>query len=226
MFQTRIILSIVFIFGIVQSLVAVVSKKEAIAVRTKIAPKLDGIPNEACWDAAPALFGFTQRQINTGQPATQHTEVKLLYDDVALYVGAILYDVAHDSILREVGERDVPNTNSDQFGIYLDTYNDAINAFGFIVNTAGVQTDIRYSPNGEDYLWNAAWDSKVKIDGNNWYVELKIPFSAIRFADVPVQKWGLNFMRGIRRLREISYWNFVDPAIEGFVNQFGILNRD
>lgn len=223
MTPARVIISLFIVLGIFQISYAALPKKEAVAVRTEIAPKLDGIPNEPCWDAAPVISGFTQRQINTGQPATQHTEVKILYDDVALYVGAILYDVAHDSILREVGERDLPNTNSDQFGIYLDTYNDAINAFGFIVNAAGVQTDIRYSPNGEDYLWNAVWDSKVKIEGNNWYVELKIPFSAIRFADIPIQKWGVNFMRGIRRHREISYWNFVDPANEGFVNQFGIL---
>ncbi|MFN7013363.1 MAG: carbohydrate binding family 9 domain-containing protein, partial [Bacteroidia bacterium] len=199
-------------------------KKETYAVRIELAPKIDGLLTDDCWNNANIATGFTQRQINTGQPATQHTEVKVLYDDVALYVGAILYDVSNDSILREVGERDMLNSNSDQFGVYFDTYNDAINAYGFIVNAAGVQTDIRYSPNGEDFLWNAVWDSKVKIEGNNWYVELKIPFSTIRFADIPIQKWGVNFMRGIRRHREISYWNFVDPANEGFVNQFGILN--
>lgn len=220
----RLISSFLTIIIITCNTIAYAQKKEATAVRTYTAPKIDGFLNEACWELAPVITGFTQRQIHTGQPATQHTEVKVLYDDVALYVGAILYDVSNDSILREVGERDLPNTNSDQFGIYLDTYFDAINAFGFIVNAAGVQTDIRYSPNGEDYLWNAVWDSEVKIQDNNWYVEIKIPFSAIRFSDLPKQKWGVNFMRGIRRHREISYWNFVDPANEGFVNQFGILN--
>lgn len=220
----RLISSFLTIIIIACNTIAYAQKKEATAVRTYTAPKIDGFLNEACWELAPVITGFTQRQIHTGQPATQHTEIKVLYDDVALYVGAILYDVSNDSILREVGERDLPNTNSDQFGIYLDTYFDAINAFGFIVNAAGVQTDIRYSPNGEDYLWNAVWDSEVKIQDNNWYVEIKIPFSAIRFSDLPKQKWGVNFMRGIRRHREISYWNFVDPANEGFVNQFGILN--
>jgi len=222
--RLRFIICCLLVFVIQNIIYARTTKKVALAVRTEVAPKIDGLPSEACWDAAPVITGFTQRQIYTGQPASQPTEVRLLYDDVALYVGASLYDVSNDSILREVGERDLPNTNSDQFGIYLDTYNDAINAFGFIVNAAGVQTDIRYSANGEDYLWNAVWYSKVKIEGNNWYVEMKIPFSAIRFADVPIQIWGVNFMRGIRRHREISYWNFVDPANEGFVNQFGILN--
>jgi hypothetical protein len=199
------------------------NKKQAVAARTKIQPKIDGIPDEACWQNAISLSGFTQRQIHTGKAATQHTEVKIMYDDVALYIAAIMFDVAADSILHEIGERDQSNSNSDQFGIYIDTYNDAINAFGFIVNAAGVQTDIRYSPNGEDYLWNAVWDSKVKIDSTNWYAEIKIPYSALRFPNSKVQTWGINFMRGIRRHREISYWNFVDPANEGFVNQFGIL---
>ena len=198
-------------------------KKKITAIRVNDSPKIDGVLDEPVWSNAPMATDFIQHETSPGLPSDQKSEVKLIYDNTALYVGAILYDVSSDSILRELGKRDTEG-NTDIFGILLDTYMDGINAFGFFVTSAGVQIDAKYSSNGQDFDWNAVWESKVQITGNNWIVELKIPYSAIRFSKMDLQLWGINFIRKIRRHREMSFWNNVDPAIEGFINQFGELN--
>lgn len=197
-------------------------KKRVLASRIFESPKIDGILVEKIWETVNPAAGFIQNQTKPGTPASQATEVKILYDDDALYIGAVLYDVSPDSILRELGKRDTEG-NTDLFGFVLDTYKDGINAFGFFVTPAGVQLDARYSANGQDLSWNAVWQSKVSIVGNNWIAEIKIPYSAIRFSNKEEQVWGVNFVRKIRRHREICYWNNIDPSVDGFVNQFGEL---
>ncbi|MBA3901836.1 MAG: carbohydrate binding family 9 domain-containing protein, partial [Bacteroidetes bacterium] len=197
-------------------------KKQFSAFRISDPIKIDGILDEAAWQNAVPATDFVQNMTKPGNPSTQPTEVRILYDDDAIYVGAILYDVSPDSILRELGKRDT-ESNTDLFGLILDTYRDGINAFGFFITPAGVQLDARYSSNGVDFEWNAVWDSKVQINENSWVVEFKIPYSAIRFSKAEVQKWGINFVRKIRRHREISYWNNVNPAVVGLVNQSGEL---
>lgn len=198
-------------------------EKVAVAVRTEAHISIDGIFDEPDWENATDHRDFRQNNPLPGQPSSQPTTVKLLYDDNALYVAATMYEVSSDSIARQLSKRD--NTeNADIFAIYLDTYNDDLNAFQFMVTASGVQVDIRMSPAGDDIDWNAVWYSAVHIDDKNWYVEMKIPFSALRFPKSEVQEWGINFFREIRRFREQSYWNYIDPAIIGFVNQFGILH--
>jgi hypothetical protein len=133
-----------------------------------------------------------------------------------------MHDIAPDSILRELGKRDEIG-NTDFFRIILDTYQDKINAYSFTVTSAGVQIDSRYSSSGEDKEWDAVWESSSKIRHNSWIVEMKIPFAAIRFSKSDKQTWGVNFMRHIKRNNEDFYWNPVDPAVEGIVNQSGEL---
>ncbi|MDQ3190987.1 MAG: carbohydrate binding family 9 domain-containing protein [Bacteroidota bacterium] len=198
-------------------------KKQLQAIRVIQSPKLDGILDEDVWQNIPVATDFIQNQLKPGTPSSQKSEVKLIYDDNALYVGAILYDVSKDSILRELGKRDSEG-NTDIFGIIIDTYKDGINAFGFFITPSGVQIDARYSANGQDFEWNAVWESKVQINDNSWVVEFKIPYSALRFSKNEVQTWGVNFIRKIRRHREMSFWNDINPAIDGFVNQFGVLH--
>jgi hypothetical protein len=196
--------------------------REMYALRTKEPIKIDGILDEQSWKLIEPANNFIQNFVMPGMPCSQPTEVRLLYDDEALYVGAILFDVSKDSILRELGRRDTEG-NTDAFGIAIDTYGDGINAFGFYVTAAGVQIDARYSANGRDVGWNAVWESRVRLYDDKWVVEFKIPFSALRFTNKDIQQWKINFQRKIRRHREISYWNNVDPAVDGFVNQFGVV---
>ncbi|QJX48211.1 carbohydrate binding family 9 domain-containing protein [Hymenobacter taeanensis] len=198
-------------------------KRQLQTLRITEAIKLDGVLNEAVWQQAPIATGFTQQRPNPGVPEKQKTEVRVLYDDASIYVGAIMHDVSPDSIPRELTARD--NTgNSDFFGIFLDTYNDHLNGYGFIVTSSGVQLDSRYSPaGGEDFNWNAVWESSTSLQGTDWVAEMRIPYSAIRFSNAQEQLWGLNFMRQRKRDNAAYFWNEVKPAASGFVNQWGEL---
>ena len=211
-------------------------KKRISAVRITTPPKIDGVPDEAVWQDAPAATDFIQNEPYNGDPASQKSDVRILYDDDALYIGAVLYDTSPDSILREFSKRDAGEVNADYFAVNINPYNDGLNSFSFMVSASGVQTDIKYSPSdiqtgnkawhprGMDKNWDAVWHSKVNISGSGWSVEIKIPYSAIRFPKKQKQLWGLNIWRGIRRYREKSSWNFVDKEIDGVENQSGELN--
>lgn len=189
--------------------------------------KIDGDLSETDWLNALPATNFTQNTPNTGKASAFQSEVKVLYDNTGIYIGAMLYDEHPDSILKELGTRDAGENNSDLFQVAFDTYFDKQNAFSFMVSAAGTQTDARHytssSDGGMDLNWSAVWNSSVKIKENGWVVEMKIPFSAIRFADKPEQLWGINFMRVVRRHREKSYWSEISPTVQGFVNQFGKL---
>lgn len=204
------------------SSVAAQDRKQMTAVRVEQAPEIDGVLDEAVWQMAQPAKDFIQREPKPGEPASQPTEVRIVYDNVAVYIGAMMFESSRDSVLRELGKRDSEG-NTDLFGLVLDTYNDDINAFGFFVTAAGVQIDARYSSDGQDFNWNAVWESSVRIVDNGWVAELKIPYSAIRFGNNKEQAWGVNFLRKIRRLRENDFWNKVDPSIDGFIVQSGDL---
>lgn len=197
-------------------------QKRAAAVRFTKAPKIDGVLNESAWKTARPASSFVQSKPVPGEPETHPTAVKIGYDREALYIGALLEAPSADSILRELSRRDNQG-NADYFKVILDTYRDKINAYGFTVTAPGVQADSRYAAGGEDEEWDAVWESATRITPQGWVVELKIPFGALRFAPGDVQKWGINFQRHVRRNGEDFYWNPVDPAVEGVVNQSGVL---
>ena len=184
---------------------------------------LDGKLDEAAWQAAPVATEFIENRPTPGRPEKHPTEVRILYDDAALYIGAVMHDVSQDSILRELSQRD-DFANTDYFGILLDTYHDKLNGYGFYVTAAGVRLDARYSPaGGEDFNWNAVWDSRTVLRGSDWVTEIRLPYSAIRFSDQPGQVWGLNFVRQRQSTRQKFFWNEVKPEVSGFLNQWGVL---
>lgn len=194
------------------------------ATRTTSAPKIDGVLDEEAWPSAEPATDFTQFDPINGGPAAFDTEVRVLYDDKALYIGAMMYDPAPDSILHQLSKRDGgSDINTDYFTVYFDTYNDDLNAFAFNVSAAGVQTDTRISSLGEDIVWDAVWKSAVKLNGEGWVAELEIPYSALRFSDKDVQDWGFQIRRVIRRTRETQFWSHMDKKIQGQINQFGAL---
>ncbi len=195
-------------------------QKSIHAVRTSHPPVIDGLLNDSCWIFADVATDFIQRDLHPGLPSEQKTEVRFLYDDDAIYINAFLYEVSADSVLHELSTRD-SEANADLFGVFFDTYNDDINAFGFFVTAAGTQIDARYSSEGQDFDWNAVWISAVNVTEKGWAVEMKIPYSALRFSAKEEQMWGFNVVRKIRRLREMSFWNPIDPKINSTVRQFG-----
>ncbi len=197
-------------------------KKSLEAMRIQVPIQIDGELDEAVWSKAQIATDFTQREPNVGQPASKRTEVRILYDNTAIYVGATLYDVSGDSILRDLSLRDSWQ-NTDWFEVNFDPYKKNTDGVGFWVTAAGVQGDSKYFTNNEDGNWNAVWDSEVQIFDKGWKVEMRIPYSAIRFSDTPEQEWGLNFIRESRRIRERSFWNEVNPEVDGYLTQFGTL---
>ena len=202
---------------------AAAPRRQLGAARITQAPKLDGVLDEAVWQEAQPATNFIQARPNPGLPEKHSTEVRVLYDNDALYVGAIMHDVSPDSIPRELTDRDNFG-NTDFFAIFLDTYNDHLNGYSFFVTTGGVQMDARYSPaSGEDFNWNAVWESRTSLRGNDWVAEIRIPYSAIRFSTAEQQVWGLNFMRQRQRENQRYFWSEVKPQVGGFVNQWGVL---
>jgi Domain of unknown function (DUF5916) len=197
-------------------------KRIANTIRIANAPKIDGTLDDGCWMSAAVQKGFTQSEPNPAKPASEDTDVKIIYDDKAIYIGAVMHVSNRDSIFKQITKRD-ENDNADFFGVVLDTYKDGINGLDFIVTSAGVQVDLKISSNGEDDAWNAVWQSAVQINNDSWVAEIKIPYSALRFPDKEIQEWGLNFIRSARVSRQTTWWNLVDNKIEGYINQSGIL---
>ncbi|MEN0002536.1 MAG: DUF5916 domain-containing protein [Bacteroidota bacterium] len=198
------------------------SKKQLQAKRLQESITIDGKLDEGAWLSANIATGFVQNQPDPGTNPSQPTEVKVLYNNKGLYVGAFMHDVQADSILKELSQRD-QLANTDWFGIFIDAYRDGINGVSFIVTPSNVQFDAKYSAFGEDSNWDAVWESEVYITEEGWTAELFIPYSAIRFPDVQDQIWHLNFGRMIRRHQEKNFWSEVDPQENGFLNQAGYL---
>jgi len=156
-------------------------------------------------------------------PQERRTEVKIVYSNEAVYVAATLYDDEPNKILKELTSRDDFAT-ADHFGVFFNGYNDGQQEFRFSVSAAGVQQDCIYTEaNGEDFSWDAIWDSHVELTNYGWTVEMRIPYAALRFSTEKKQTWGLNFYREVRRLRQQYSWNFIDNKIANESTQAGIL---
>lgn len=199
--------------------------KTLVAVRTTEQPVIDGMLMESFWKNVPVATDFIQNQPEVGKPSAKKTEVRVAYDDEAIYIGAMMYDDPA-LIRKQLTARDEEDFKDiDYFAVFFDTYHDKQNGFGFLVSAANVQTDAKLSSgedNNRDKSWDAVWTSEVKILSDGWSVEMRIPYISLRFANKDIQNWGIQFARQIRRFNENSYWNEVKPELNGFVDQFGI----
>lgn len=185
------------------------------ATRASRPPLLDGRLTDDCWAAATPVSSFTQRDPSEGQPASERTEVRIVYDDTAVYVGARMYDRDPSGIGRRLSARD-DEADADQFGILLDPRHDHVTGAGFVVSAAGVQRDFALSNDSEeDRSWDAVWHSSVAIDDEGWTAELRIPFSQLRFAAGDHQTWGVNAARFIRRKNETAWLELVPKNEHG-----------
>ncbi|MCX6249902.1 MAG: DUF5916 domain-containing protein [Bacteroidetes bacterium] len=203
-------------------------KKRVDAIRIKTPIQIDGELKEEAWKNAPVASDFIEYSPYNGHPSLFRTEVRFLYDNTGLYIGAKMFDPTPDSIPMQTGLRDPDDLNADDFGILISPFNDGINAFGFVLYSSDVQADLKIpsvstNNNGNDYTWNAVWQSKAKITKDGWVAEFRIPYSAIRFPKTSVQEWGINCYRDIRRFRERSTWNFINVKTDGEANQEGLL---
>ncbi|MBU7569444.1 MAG: carbohydrate binding family 9 domain-containing protein, partial [Flavobacterium sp.] len=185
---------------------------------------IDGKINEAIWNTAPVATDFLMLEPDNGRPISPNkkTDVRILYNNDAIYVAAILYDDEPKKILKELTQRDNFGT-ADHFGIFINGFNDGQQDFRFFVSSSGVQMDCLATEGGEDYSWDAIWDSEVSITEYGWVVEMKIPYAALRFSNDEKQTWGLNFYREIKRDRQKYTWNLIDMKIGAALPQTGQL---
>jgi len=207
--QLRFLITIVFTSLLLQ--IHAQDKKTLNITRTEKAPKIDGILDDDIWKTAEVASDFVQFRPEMGitLPEHQRTEVKMTYDDNAIYVSAYLYDNPED-IMKQLTARDNFG-QSDFFALVLNPNNDAQNDTQFFVFSSGVQADALASPSiGEDFSWNAVWDSAVKINDDGWSLEMKIPYRTLRFDNQENPTWGLQFHRHFRRFRSQYTWNPLD----------------
>ena len=203
------------------------SARVARTARIATAPQIDGRLDEAVWREAQPLTDFVQRDPSEGAPSTERTEVRILTDGEALYIGAWLFDRDPAAIVSGERVRDADLTNSDHFSIILDTYQDRQNGFVFATTPAGVEYDGQVAKEGEgggvfqqgqtraqagsaggfNLNWDASWTVATHMDSLGWYAEFRIPFSTLRYGNAREQTWGLNLARSIRRRNEESFWS-------------------
>lgn len=224
--MNRTVLSLVTMV-VLTSAVAVAGgdPKKVVAVRTPVAPTIDGVMNEPEWKSAVPASGFLQQDPDEGAPATMPTEIYVLYDDEALYFGCVMYDSDPSKIIGRLGRRDV-DVVADVVAIRLDTYHDHQTAFEFTFNPSGSKIDLILSNDAElggDKSWDVVWDLKTSINDKGWVAEVKIPFKVLRFTPAQSLEWGFQFVRRVSRLNERSMWVLIRKSESGFVSKFGHL---
>ncbi len=193
------------------------------AARAPAPVTVDGRLDDEAWASVPPFTDFTQRDPDEGSPATERTELRLLYDDHAIYVGARLHDREPDRVVKRLSRRD-ENAEADRFTIYLDPRRDRLTGVRFEVSAAGVQNDeIIYNDTWMDDSWDAVWLSAVHHDGEGWSVEMRIPFSELRFLPGDSQTWGVNASRYIQRKNETDWLALVPKAESGLASRMADL---
>jgi hypothetical protein len=190
--------------------------REGLAHPVVIPPVIDGVLDEEVWMEAPTMEGFIQRVPNDGAPASEPSEVRILFDQDAIYVGVWLWDSQPDRIVDGPAIRDSRLDDSDAVVLIFDTFHDGQNGFVFGTNPSGIEYDGQVTNEGRgggggggggfNLNWDGDWDVATSRDESGWYAEFRIPFSTLRYATAEEATWGLNVMRRLRRLNEESYW--------------------
>lgn len=169
---------------------------------------VDGILSEPDWQR-PGICDFTQKEPKEGVTPTHKTEVWVAYDDEALFVAAQMYDTAPDSIVNRIARRDA-SLNADWFYLGIDSYHDRRTGVFFGVYASGAITDGSiYNDEWDDDSWDGVWESAAKINGKGWAVEMRIPYSQLRFTQQDEYTWGINFARKIERNNEEDFFVMV-----------------
>ncbi len=171
--------------------------------------KIDGKLDEEAWKQAQVLKDFIQNQPRTGEPASEPTEVRILFDNDNLYFGAFCFD-------SEISKRTVPSLERDfspgplhdLFAFALDTFHDGRNSYGFAVNPPGAKHEGQFYNDGRVFNvdFDAVWHVATTVGKDRWTAEFAIPFSSMRFKKGVAQTWGINFLRVVRRKGETSFW--------------------
>jgi len=188
---------------------------------------IDGILDEAVWQDAPPISGFHQRWPVDGAPATERTEVRVAYDNRAIYFGLVMFDSEPELIMRSILHREGRINKDDRIIIALDSYKDRRSAYIFELNPFGAQGDAHFTNERlsfpDDWMWEGVYESNARITDRGWELEVAIPLTTIRFDPEDVEEMGLAFYRSIRRKNEEVTWPHIplsySGAMEGGMDQ-------
>lgn len=198
------------------------------AVRVDTPPRIDGVLDEQIWKLAGPASDFIQQDPEEGKPAAVRSEIRVLYDDEALYFGCMFYDPEPDKIVARLTRRD-NEIESDEASIGIDSYHDHQTGYAFTFNAAGVKIDIlQYDDaNRQDNSWDPVWYLKTRVTDQGWCAELKIPFRILRYrtglTDTAENTWGVNFLRHVSRKQEDERWAFTPKSQSGLISRYGHL---
>jgi len=183
--------------------------------------KVDGHLDDDAWGKAQAGSGFKVWEPDRGTTPSEDTVFKIAYDDDAIYFGVACLEKDPSKVIARLARRD-RSSNSDLVSVYLDPYLDHTTGYNFQVNPLGVLLDgYMYNDGDRDDNWDAVWEAQTYRDQDGWYVEMKIPFSAIRYRTAPSMTWGLDVYRTMQGRGEESAWVTWDRAAKGFVSRWG-----
>ncbi len=197
-----------------------------VAIRAKRSPILDGRLDDDAWKGVPPATGFRRDVPSDGLPAADSSEVRVVYDDRALYVGARLYARDPRAVSRRLGRRDSFGVFNDRFFVMLDTRHDHRTAFVFGVSPEGERGDARVANDNRssfDPSWDPVWTARTRIDSLGWVAEMRIPLSQLRFASGSQQAWGIQFRRDIVSAGEAVDWAWTSASEPGWPSKFGHL---
>src|SRR6185369_10155216 len=170
---------------------------------------IDGRITEPAWEKAAVAGNFIQNEPDEGAPASEPTEIRVLYDQDNLYLAVDAKDSQIDRAIITELRKDFNRDNGDQLVIALDTFHDERNAYQFAINPAGAKWDAQMNNEGREINsnWDGVWYVEARLVDDGWVAEIAIPFKTLKFPRTPVQTWGINFQRGLRRRNEDSFWS-------------------
>ena len=180
-------------------------RPSATAVRMVGRVAVDGVLDEDGWRVARAMDGFRQAEPLQGEAVSEATEVRVLFDDEAVYIGAWLMDTDPAGIVTTSERRDASLGDQDSFQVVFDTFHDRQNGFLFGTNASGVQFDAQIRNQVTDSNWDGSWEVRTRRTETGWTAEFRIPLRTLRYGASP-QTWGMNFLRRVQRRRERAYW--------------------
>ena len=193
------------------------------AVRVDRGPQIDGVLDDPVWQTAALVNEFVQQEPDEGAPATERTEVRVLYDGRTLFLGVHAFDSSPDGPIASEMRRDADRIlDEDNFQVILDTFMDSRSAYMFVVSPLGAQLDQQvFDEGGRDRRasssainrdWDGVWSVSASPTSDGWVAEIAIPMATLRFPDSDPQTWGINFMRNIRRKNEQVFWAPIPKA--------------
>lgn len=194
------------------------------ATRTTEVLTIDGRLNEGAWTSAVVTDAFTQKFPFEGQPPSERTVLRVLYDDTALYIG-FEAEQMRAPITKRMSRRD-RQEESDWVSINIGTRQDRTSAFEFMVSAAGVLVDgLRYNDTEYTSEWDEVWDAQVHTTSHGWSAEFRIPLHVLRFDVLPSQAWDFQARRYISSLQETEEWSLISRNEAGEVSRYGVLDN-